>query len=307
MKHAWIYIGAKGSSACKAPEDYKKYQIDVLKPEYATVTNTGVIRRTTMAQSAGCNSYSPANAAEVKKYSKEQYFLISANKDGMAALCATAIKRRAGINVIVKLLDECKFTGAELDFEGYGKWTVASYTNYKKFLTELGNALHAKGYKLMVCGPPISNAKEQGYYKWKYEEINKLPVDYIVVMAYDYQFDYGAGSSVAPIKWVEAICDWTKARVGIDKLVMGIPSYGYHGTTGEWDIVIDTKEQTIAAVGNTGVRNVDGELVVVKGDQTYVYQDSVSLKRKHDAITAKGIKHESIWHLGGNDWFKLAQ
>ncbi len=298
MKQAWIY---PGEPACNAQKEYQTNRIDVLKPEYLTVTSLGAIRRLT----SGCNSFSLANAADVKANSSQQFVTISSGAANMSRLCATISTRTAGITAIIKLLDEIKFTGTELDFEGFGQWTLTSYTNYKKFVTEAQNALRAKGYKLMIDCPPISNAKEQGYYKFRYEDFKF--VDYICVMAYDYQYDYGAGSSVAPIKWVQGICDWVKARVPLEKIIIGVPSYGYHATTwlnGDvgYDIKIDTKAQTSKVAGFlTATRNPDGELVFKNGTQTYVYQDSQSINTKINTIKAKGISNVSIWHLGGND------
>jgi spore germination protein YaaH len=297
MKQAWIY---PGEPACNAQKEYQNNQIDALKPEYLTVTSLGVIKRIT----TGCNSFSLANASDVKANSTQQFVTISSGAANMAKLCSTIAKRTAGINAIIKLLDEIKFTGVELDFEGFGQWTLASYTNYKKFVTQLQNALHAKGYKLMIDCPPISNATEQGYYKFKYEDFKF--VDYICVMAYDYQYDYGAGSSVAPIKWVQGICDWVKPRIDIAKIIIGVPSYGYHATTWlnddvGYDIKIDTYEQTSKVAGfDKAVRNADGELVFENGVFTYVYQDSQSIQTKINAIEAKGIPHKCLWHLGGN-------
>jgi spore germination protein YaaH len=303
MIQAWIY---PGNPACNAQKEYQTRNIDVLKPEYLTVSSTGTIRRVTVA-SAGCNGFSLANALDVKAHSTEQYVTISSGAVNMASLCSTFYKRTAGINAIVKLLNEIKFTGVELDFEGFGQWNLTSYTNYKKFVNELQARLRTLGFKLMIDCPPISNAQEQGYYKFKYEDFKN--VDYICVMAYDYQYDYGAGSSVAPIAWVGKIIDWVKARIPLDKIIIGVPSYGYHATTqmnGDvgYDVVIDTREQSLQVIAIlASKRNQDGEWVFTSDDKTYVHQDTIGLNMKKKAIEAKNIKHISVWHLGGNNWF----
>ncbi len=218
MKQAWIY---PGNPACNAQKEYQANRFDVLKPEYLTVSSLGSMRRVTVA-SAGCNGFSLANAADVKAHSSQQFVTISSGADNMAKLCSTLATRTAGINAIIKLLDEIKFTGVEIDFEGFGQWTLTSYANYKKFVTELQNALRAKSYKLMIDVPAIGNTQMQSWYKFRYEDFKF--VDYICVMAYDYQYDYGAGSSVAPIKWIQGICVWVKVRIPIEKIIMGVPS-----------------------------------------------------------------------------------
>lgn len=299
---AWIYPGPPAESAAKEYADGRK--IHVLKPEYYTVNNLGVLVRKTVANS-GANGYSPANALNIKKYSEQQYFTISSDASNMSVLVNSLAKRARAITKIKSFLDTIGFTGVDLDFEGFGVWSATDYTNYKRFVLNLGDTLHQSGYKLIVNGPPIGNTTEQSYYKWRYEEIDKLPVDQITVMAYDYQYDYGVGSSVAPKAWVKAIVNWVKAKVpDINKIVIGIPSYGYHGRVGSYTIRIDTQAQSIKYPGfGTATRNDDHEMDWVEDGQVYFYQDTESLNAKRQLIESLGIKHISVWHLGGNDWF----
>ncbi len=300
-KQGWIYPDAANVAA-----QFKSFVFHTLKPEYATVLNTGKIGRITFGQ----NSYTPQNAQLVKDFSDEQYFTVSASHATMSPLCSTIAKRTAGVTFLMRLVRETKFTGIDIDFEGFGQWTLTQYSNYKKFLIQLGDALHAEGFKLMVCLPPIGSVREQGYYKLKYEEMAKLPIDYFTIMAYDYQFDYGAGSPVAPIAWVKAICLWAKSKLPLEKIVIGVPNYGYHAPytyvnglkVPTYEIKIDTKRQSRAYPGfATAQRNPDGEMGWENNNMYYCYQDAIGLKNKLDSIQAQGIKAVSYWHLGDND------
>src|SRR5205807_3987928 len=113
------------------------------------------------------------------------------------ALITDQTKMTNAITTIKHFLDTVHFTGAEIDFEGFGQWTPQQYTGYKNFLTQLGNTLHQNGYKLMVDGP--GDIDVTNTYQWHYADFNTLPLDYIVVMEYDWQYDYGAGTPVAPL------------------------------------------------------------------------------------------------------------
>ena len=300
---AWIYPGPPAENA---DEEYSDGRVlHFLKPEYYTVDSSGVLQQVTAAV-YGQNGYSVANAADVKAHSVYQYFTVSANATTTAALVNSATNRTNAISTLVSFCQTIDFTGVELDWEGFGSWTTETYENYKQFVSDLSSALHVVGKKLMIDGPPIGSTLEQSYYKFKYEDFNSLGVDYLCVMAYDYQWDYGGGAAVAPNTWVVNICTWAKSKItDINKIVIGLPSYGYHATTSGYDITIDTKTESSGYTGyGTAARDSNSyEMMWTNAGISYVYQDSTGLNSKRDLIEAQGILFISVWHLGGNDWF----
>lgn len=298
----WIY---PGNPACNADEEYSDGRTThTLKPEYYTIDANGDLDQLTVDPD-GCNAYSVANAADVKANSTEQFFTISGSYSNIFALVGVGAKETAATADIIAFLDIVGFTGVELDWEGFGSWTAQNYADYKSYITDLGNALQAEGYKLMIDGPPISNATEQGYYEWKYEDFDALPVDYIVALAYDWQYDFGVGTSISPTSRVENACDWMKSKITDNtRIVIGMPSYGYHGVTDSYTLTIDTKTQSSAFAGyDTATRNADHEMNWEDGGNSYFYQDTTGMNSKRTIIENKGITNISVWHLGGNDWF----
>lgn len=295
---AWVY---PGEPACNADEEYSDGRnMYMLKPEYYTVNSSGVLAQLT----TGCNAYSPSNALDIKRYSSHQFFTISSNRANMATLVADSQKRTNAVNTIVSFLDTIGFDGVELDWEGYGAWTSTEYANYKNFVSQLATELHNNGYKLMIDGPPIGDGTEQGFYEWQYEDFSAIDIDFIVALAYDWQYDFGGGTSISPNARVQNVCDWMKARIDIDKIIIGMPIYGYHATTEGFSITIDTKAQSEQLTGyDTATRNSDHEMNWANGGVSYFFQDSTGIDSKRDIIEAKGIKNISVWHLGGNDWF----
>jgi len=300
---AWIY---PGDPACNAPNEYSDgRKIDVLKPEYYTVQNDGTLLELTTANS-GCNAYSAANAASIKQYSTQQFFTVSANPPGIQALVSNSTLSSTAINTLVAFTKQIGFTGVELDFEGYDEWSTQDYSNYKSFVTSLGNALHTNGEKLMLDGPPISDGEEQSYYLWKYEDFETMPVDYMVVMAYDYQYSYGAGTPVEPLSWLTNISLWMRSKISdSSRIVIGIPSYGYHGTDGSYNITIDTYAQSQTDPGfSTATRDSSSsEMTFKHGKTDYFYQDQIAMDTKEATVFATGLSNISVWHLGGNLWF----
>lgn len=299
---AWIY---PGPPACNAANEYKDGRvIDTLKPEYYNLNSSGTLTQLT-TENAGCNAYSPDNASEVKKHSTHQYVTVSGKIAGMDALVTSQAKIVQAVTTLKTFLDTVKFTGVEIDFEGFSRWTPQQYYGYKNFLMQLGGTLHQNGYKLMIDGPAVT-ADDSSQYQWRYEDFNTLPVDYLVVMEYDWQYDFGIGTPVAPLAREK---DVTREVIGeirdINKIVIGIPSYGYHGRMGGDSIIIDTRAQSQMYLGYTTAKrdNSSAEMMFTHAGVFYDYADSQTLNTKRSLIEGLGIKNISVWSLGGNQWF----
>lgn len=303
---AWMYPGAP----CDARQEYTVRHINVLKPQYYTLQSNGMLVQDTIS-SAGCNGYSPEEVALVKANSDQQFVTISGQTQGAMGLATSPALTANFTNTLITFLNTVHFTGIELDFEGVAQWTPQQYSQFKSFVTTLGNALHKSGYQLMIDGPAISNTVNQGYYPWKYEDFNNLPVDYLVPMAYDEQYDTGSGTAVQSLPWLKGVCAWMKNKVtDASKIVIGIPSYGYHAPVGTYrDFVNDAYIQTQAYPGfNTAQRNpLSGEMMWTNNGISYVYSDTTTLDGKLQAVLDAGLSKISVWHLGGNQWFSPAK
>lgn len=301
---AWIYPGA---TACNVKSEYSDgRKIDILKPEYFTINEEGKLILLTV-EDHGCNGYSPANVESVRRYSKEQYTTISSSYAGSMDLFLTeSLEDSTNIDTLVAFTVDNKITGLEIDFEDFGGWSASSYQRYKEFITKLGNALHAKNKKLMIDGPATSNSIEEAWYVWRYADFNNLPVDKIVIMLYDYQYDQGVGQPVAPITWIQETIKFTVGKFpNKAKLSIGVPSYGYKGSTGTNRFSLLTYSQIEKEPGFAKAKRDSNsfEMTWEENGNIYFYQDSESLVKKIQTIKDLGINSVSIWHLGGNLWF----
>ena len=87
-------------------------------------------------------------------------------------------------------INDNNMTGTEIDFEDFSSWSDLDYTNYKSFISKLGDKLHQSNRKLIIDGPPISNSLEQSYYRWKYSDFNNSSVSNYCWPTY-FWFDVG--------------------------------------------------------------------------------------------------------------------
>lgn len=301
---AWVY---PGSPACNARNEYADGRvIHILKPEYYAVNERGTLTLLTESN-AGCNGYSTKNVADIKKYSQEQYVTVAASSaEGMDLFIKKALTDRSGITTLVNFAVTNEFEGVELDFEDFGSWDTDIYARYRTFVTELGNALHTQNKKLMIDGPAIADDNEQDWFVWDYSDFSTLPVDTIVVMAYDYQYDHGAGSPVAPLSWITDVTERTLREFPYaQRLSIGIPSYGYRGTVGSYKVRLLTYTQITKEAGFANAKRdlASQEMTWRNGSTVYFFQDAESIRKKIKAVTDAGISSVSVWHLGGNRWF----
>lgn len=300
---AWIY---PGQPTCDAEIEYSTHRIDILKPEYFTINEEGALVLLTEEQ-AGCNGYSAKNIASIKNHSKEQYVTLSSSYAvSMDLFLTDALQTNTSVQTLTSFVVANNITGIEIDFEDFGGWNNDLYTKYKTFIQQLGDALHVNQKKLLVIGPATINAEQEAWYVWRYADFVSLPIDRLIIMTYDYQFDQGVGQPVAPLTWVEESIRWTLQKFpNKQKIVVGIPSYGYKGKIGSNKFSLLTFEQIRKEPGfETATRDsLSHEMTWSHGDNVYFYQDRESLAKKLAVIKQHGITSVSVWHLGGNNWF----
>jgi spore germination protein YaaH len=303
LTQAWLYPGVVGARAADEYRDGRA--IHALKPCYFRVEPDGSLVRFNQT-SPGDNGFSAENVADIKRHSTEQFALVGSHLDAMQALLSSPKRMDDAIATLTEFSVATGFTGIELDWEGYDGWTDALYAGYLAFVGRFATTLHDAGKQLIVIGPPISNAGEQARYRWRYEDLAASAADRLLVMAYDYQFSAGAGTPVAPMAWIEGICDWMIAAVGDpDRIIVGLNSYGYVGLPGTMDPELLTHEQLATKPGfATAVRDIESqELFWTCDGAVACYSDTATLDAKRRTVESKGIRRLSVWHLGGNDWF----
>lgn len=313
---AWIFPGEATCSAGTAYSDGR--QIQTLKPEYYHLNNDGTITQETTGTS-GCFGYSSANATDIVAHSAQQYYTVSGNATGFAALMASPTLQASFISTLTTFAITTNFTGVELDIEGYGSWSAGNTTTYYQFLNNFAASLHSNGKKLMVDLPPIWNNNTSGSDYWDaensqskfaltYTAMNATSVDYFVILSYDSQYDWGNGFAVQPLGWVRDVVHWARTQIiDMNRVVIGIPAYGYFGTTGGFSPSIQDYGVMITEPGaNTAVRDTgSGEMMWATGGVSYDYCDTTCLNTKRSYFENLGITHFSVWHLGNNQWFSF--
>jgi hypothetical protein len=217
------------------------------------------------------------------------------------------------------------FKGVELDLELPGEWNDPNpydqtYTNFELFkllineLSEvLQNPINFPTAKELIITLPVDLD-----FTWfgLSQNINKY--NYLCLMAYDRYWDIWDANNpnnnvtdnlggVSPTAWVDEKIDKVISEMtiaNINKIIIGMPSYGYHAIS-TTNFSLDTKKQTAANYYGPNLRDpLSFERYFTDANNIkWYYQDVIGMCEKIEFIRSKGIKHVSVWHLGGNDWF----
>jgi len=300
---AWIYPGEPSCSAFY--ELHKGMYADVIKIEFFKIGSQGDLELI-RDQDTECNGFSEENLKLLSQYTSKIFVTVSGHQVEMSKMLADPIKKQAAISSLITMAKNKSIMGIELDFEDFSAWTSTDYLEYLQFVTSLGTQLQNINRELMVDGPAIANAEQQGWYKWKYEDLNALPISHIVVMAYDYQNDQGAGMAITPSFWLKEVINWTKTKIqDKDKIIIGLPAYAYKGKPGSFQSTVLTKNQIENSTKeqlNWRRDEESQELFTTYNGEFYALSDRQAIDFKSKIVFDMGIKRISLWHLGGNDW-----
>ena len=126
---------------------------------------------------------------------------------------------------IVSLAKTVRLTGINIDFEGL---FPADRDAYTQFVTELAAQLHSEG-SLLMLSIPAKNSDDPGD-SWTgafdYAALGKA-ADFLQVMTYDEHVPGQPPGPVAGLDWMSADLHYAVSQIDADKILSGLPAYGY--------------------------------------------------------------------------------
>ena len=178
------------------------------------------------------------------------------------------------VSQLTKLVDEYDLDGINIDFEYFSDVSTQTLQNYNRFLSTLASKL--KEVKSDTVLSVDVNAtvvyKDNAYDMVKIGEV----VDQVIIMGYDYHQPSSIYSGpVAPIDAnidnpsIRRTIESLAGRVDSEKLILGIPLYGY-----EWQTFTAGKNsRTIAETGAIATYKRVRELITSREDVTLYFDD----------------------------------
>ena len=228
--------------------------------------------------------------------------------DPALAHSAMVTNRDVTINSIATLAKTQGLTGINIDFEGLYD---TDRDNYTTFVTDLAQALHAEGSTLMLSVPAKAADDSNDTWSWPYDYAALASqADILQVMTYDeYVPGYGPGP-VAGSDWMQACLKYAATQIPADKILLGLPAYGYdYDTTANTGAAVAWKDipALLSATGATAQWDSASnspffDYTDSSGDTHEVwYEDTKSIQLKSGYAVSLELKGVSMWALGDED------
>lgn len=132
------------------------------------------------------------------------------------------------IDEILATVQEKGFAGVDVDFEFI--YPEERY-DYITFLQNLRLRLNPLGYPLLSALAPKTSDTQRGvlYEGHDYAGIGAA-ANAVLLMTYEWGYTFGPPLAVAPIQNVRRVVDYALTRISRQKILLGIPTYGYDWT-----------------------------------------------------------------------------
>lgn len=166
------------------------------------------------------------NFSEILKFTKQNGIKAHASvmlmdKAALHNLLSNPNNRTRFIANILEIVKRDKYDGVDIDFEFIDPKDGPYFT---LFLKELKTAL-GKDIPLSVA-VFARTGNENWATPYEYQKIGQI-VDKVIVMAYDYSYATSKPGPVAPLWWVEQVAKYMSTNIPKDKVLLGLPTYGY--------------------------------------------------------------------------------
>ena len=189
-------------------------------------------------------------------------------------------------------------TGVHVDFEG----VEASYrVPFLAFLESLRAPLHDRGLLLTIAIPAKRSEWEAPGYD--FAGIGSI-CDSITLMTYDEHYSGGSPGPIASLPWMTQALDYAIRYIPNEKLLLGIPVYGYDWSSEPTRLVPMRDIPELVAQTNAHTlwsdQAVEPYFYYWKGrvKHTVWYENEISAKIRFGFIKSYKLRGIAIWRLG---------
>lgn len=213
--------------------------------------------------------------------------------------------RERFLETLLEVVEQRGYDGVNLDLEGVPPGDREAYT---ELVCRLAEELHRRGLELSVDVPAkTSDAGNDWSAAFDYGALARC-ADYVVVMAYDYHWSGGEPGPVSPLPWFREVLRYSLSRVPREKLIVGIPAYGYDWPAGGRGRGVTYKEAVETAERHGATVRFDEEA----GEATYTYVEggvrhvvwfstARSMVERASLAVEAGVAGVAFWRVGSED------
>ncbi|MDD4237421.1 MAG: glycosyl hydrolase family 18 protein [Desulfotomaculaceae bacterium] len=226
---------------------------------------------------------------------------------GLAHQVLSVEENRSNLeNNILSLIEEHGLDGVNIDLEGI---PIQDREYYSIFLQELKEKFSPYGFLLSVSIPARTAEDIPNNWSGAYDYVRIGEIaDLVAVMTYDEHWFGGAPGPIASLPWVERVLNYSVSQIPREKILLGIPAYGYDWSSdGECRSVSWNKAGELASENGGANWHDESSTPYItyydkSGDKHETwFENESSLELKLDLANSSGVAGVAIWRLGFED------
>ncbi len=214
-------------------------------------------------------------------------------------LLNSPVARMRAIDNMLTLVENNGYDGINLDWEGIAPTERHAFSG---FVAQLSRIFHQHGYYVTLSVP--AETANQPSNSWtgayNYAALAKS-ADLLMIMAYDQHWAGGSPGPIASPSWVQSVVNYTLSTVTPNKIVLGIPGYGYDwGGSGTTAVSYGQAKTLASQYGQTSSSN---HFEYVQNGQVHSvwFENTASFLSKIQLVSGYGLRGIALWRLGIED------
>lgn len=221
-------------------------------------------------------------------------------KEPLHELLSSTKNRAMLIGNLMDKVNKDHYDGVNIDFEFIDYRDASLFTT---FLKELKTSMGPD--KTLSVAVFARTGKESWPSSYEYKKIGEV-ADKVVIMAYDYSYTNSAPGPVAPLWWVQNVTAYMLDRIPKEKILLGLPTYGYDWSANGSAFTVTAKKLNIIK-GTYPIReHFDTKSMSPYYTYTDKYQNNhqiwleneKSLEEKLNVVINNQLGGVSFWRIG---------
>lgn len=212
------------------------------------------------------------------------------------------------VDNILQNLEAKNYYGLDIDFEYVYPEDREAYNNFLRRMTETLNPL---GYTVTTAlAPKIAAAQPGLLYEAHDYPVHGALANHVILMTYEWGYTFGPAMAVAPVNEVRRVLNYAVTAIPSEKILMGIPNYGY-----DWTLPFEpgTRARALSNVGAVDLAREVGANIQydttaespffryydAEGRQHEVwFEDARSIEAKLNLVNEYDLGGVSYWTIG---------
>ena len=215
----------------------------------------------------------------------------------LRSVLSSTVSQRNCIQHMLSLIPPTA-VGVHVDFEGIeGPYRIP----FLAFLESLKAILHDLGLLLTIAIPAKRSEWEAPGYD--FASIGRL-CDSVTLMTYDEHFSGGSPGPIASLPWMTESLDYAIRYIPHEKLLLGIPAYGYDWSHGRTEMIPMRDIPELVARTNARIlwsdSAVEPNFYYWQGRlrHTIWYENELSAKIRLGFVKSYRLRGIAVWRLG---------